>query len=316
MWSDFVSHDDVPIPTPAAAAAAAAAPINEPPPPSEPAPLPLPLRTYTQFNDALPPHKVQGPPSVFSAVTTPTTANNPQWSAALGGRGIRAGAGLSPDTPGGPGSGYFGHWQAAYPPGVYGANSRKSSFETSVSNRAPKHGGAGTRGSMAMAPAETSGAGAGLPSLQLHVSLLWATNTFRLTISTSLLINYPSPAFMSLPLQLSVTGFVMRAGVIISLEGERRRAHICLLQEEDEEDGQDETEEAWRGKRRSPGLSILPSLTFDSEVGQADKHALRNVGKVEKFVAEVLRKAIEDELVFPNYYTIDLPPPPSRAPSQ
>ena len=54
----------------------------------------------------------------------------------------------------------------------------------------------------------------GLPSLQMRLSLDWATTSFRLRISTSLLINYPSAAFMSLPLTLSVTGFVMRAGVI------------------------------------------------------------------------------------------------------
>ncbi len=54
-------------------------------------------------------------------------------------------------------------------------------------------------------------------------------------------------------------------------------------------------------------MNILPNLTFESEVGEHEKHVLKNVGKVEKFVAEVIRKGLEDELVFPNYYTIDLP---------
>jgi distribution and morphology protein 12 len=138
---------------------------------------------------------------------------------------------------------------------------------------------------------------------------------------------------MSLPLTLSVTGFVMKAGLILALEGECRRAHLCLVEEDDDED----TEEALspphqqpalpgfvspsqtylpeyahpRAKKPTPGMSILPSLSFESEVGQHDKHVLKNVGKVEKFIGEVLRKGLEDELVFPNYYTIDLPEPRS-----
>ncbi|SPO24732.1 related to mitochondrial inheritance component mdm12 [Ustilago trichophora] len=141
-----------------------------------------------------------------------------------------------------------------------------------------------------------------LPSLQMRLSLVWPTTTFRLTISTSLLINYPSPAFMSLPLTLSVTGFVMRAGLIIALEGEHQRAHVCLVEEEQEGE-----EDMNAGKKLSPGMNILPTVTFESEVGEHQKHVLKNVGKVEKFVVEVMRKGLEDELVYPNFYTIDLP---------
>ena len=147
-----------------------------------------------------------------------------------------------------------------------------------------------------------------LPSLQMRLSLVWPTTTFRLTISTSLLINYPSPAFMSLPLTLSVTGFVMRAGLIVALEGEHQRAHVCLVEEE-----QDEQQDGVAGKRLGPGMSILPTVTFESEVGEHEKHVLKNVGKVEKFVAEVMRKGLEDELVYPNYYTIDLPASKGRS---
>lgn len=146
-----------------------------------------------------------------------------------------------------------------------------------------------------------------LPSLQMRLSLLWPTTTFRLTISTSLLINYPSPAFMSLPLTLSVTGLVLRAGLIIALEGEHQRAHVCLVEEENEDEDDAAAAAAGTAKKVSAGMNILPTITFDSEVGEHEKHVLKNVGKVEKFVAEVMRKGLEDELVYPNYYTIDLP---------
>lgn len=138
-----------------------------------------------------------------------------------------------------------------------------------------------------------------LPSLQMHLALHWSTTTFRLTISTSILINYPSPAFMSLPLTLRLTGFSLSSGLIIALEGEHQRAHICLVE--------DDAETPADGKRVSAGMSILKELTFESEVGEHEKHVLKNVGKVERFVGEVIRKGLEDELVYPNYYTVDLP---------
>ncbi len=54
------------------------------------------------------------------------------------------------------------------------------------------------------------------------------------------------------------------------------------------------------------GQRILPSLQIESEIGHADAHVLRNVGKVEKFITDVVRKTLVDELVFPNYHTIAL----------
>jgi distribution and morphology protein 12 len=54
------------------------------------------------------------------------------------------------------------------------------------------------------------------------------------------------------------------------------------------------------------GQRLLPSLQIESEIGDADAHVLRNVGKVEKFITDVVRKTLVDELVFPNYHTIAL----------
>lgn len=118
---------------------------------------------------------------------------------------------------------------------------------------------------------------------------------------------------MSLPLTLSMTGFVMRAGLIVALEGEHQRAHVCLVEEESDEADESIVGRGEANKHNSAGFNILPNLTFESEVGEHEKHVLKNVGKVEKFVAEVIRKGLEDELVYPNYYTIDLPASKSRS---
>lgn len=346
----------------------------------------IPLRTYTQFDDAAPPNRIHGPPSVVSASVagsgpmTPAAAAgvanvfSQQWSTALASRGIRA-AGMgsatslpqtqvtSPVDSVPPSPGYFQHWQQHQQLATTGfvpysvINSRQTSLDasslrgggsgpqSSVSQIGVKRdsnslhpplggtyaNGLGPRASMraTSAPSFRSISGQNspgeereavaspssasqLPSLQMRLSLVWPTTTFRLTITTSLLINYPSAAFMSLPLTLSVTGFMMRCGVIVALEGEHQRAHVCLVQEQDDERdpafvSAGQAAAGSEKKLNSAGINILPQLTFESEVGQHEKHVLKNVGKVEKFIAEVIRKGLEDELVYPNYYTIDLP---------
>ncbi|SPO23025.1 related to mitochondrial inheritance component mdm12 [Ustilago trichophora] len=376
IWPDFVSIDDPPLrrrgarhATPASNATTLVESPTETLPPHHGSVGmgAIPLRTYTQFDDAAPPNRIHGPPSVVSASVPGTPAAGigggpngyyQQWSTALASRGIRS-AGLggaaslpqtqvtSPIDSVPPSPGYFQHWQQTTAGlGQYSANnSRQTSFDASSF----RGGGPGPQSSVSqigvkrdsnsLHPPHPSGGMYGgrpfmrstptasfrslsgqispgddrevapspssspqLPSLQMRLSLVWPTTTFRLTVSTSLLINYPSPAFMSLPLTLSVTGFVMRSGLIVALEGEHQRAHVCLVEEEQEGE-----EDMNAGKRLSPGMNILPTVTFESEVGEHEKHVLKNVGKVEKFVAEVMRKGLEDELVYPNYYTIDLP---------
>ncbi|EST07527.2 Mitochondrial distribution and morphology protein 12 [Kalmanozyma brasiliensis GHG001] len=380
IWPDFVSIDDPPLRrrgTRHATPASNATTLVESPTETFAAGHggEMPLRTYTQFDDAVPPNRIHGPASVISASVAGSVPATPgmglggangyyqQWSTALASRGIRA-AGLGgsslPQTqvtspveiP--PSPGYFQHWQQQQQSGPshlglpYSANnSRQTSFDatsllgggpgpqSSVSQIGAKRdsnslhpplpgnglhwNGTGGRPSLRSTPAASYRSLSGqispnepreatpapssasqLPSLQMRLSLHWPTTTFRLTVTTSILINYPSPAFMSLPLTLCITGFSLTSGLIVALEGEHQRAHICLVEE-------DTDVSPAEGKKVSAGMSVLPQLTFESEVGEHEKHVLKNVGKVEKFVAEVIRKGLEDELVYPNYYTIDLP---------
>src|ERR1700722_16757063 len=72
----------------------------------------------------------------------------------------------------------------------------------------------------------------GLPNLQLHFQITWQSD-LRITLTTSLLINYPSPMFMSLPIKLSVTGLLFAGEIAVAYEGERRRVHLCILDDLD-----------------------------------------------------------------------------------
>ncbi|KAF9469409.1 hypothetical protein BDZ94DRAFT_1244374 [Collybia nuda] len=162
------------------------------------------------------------------------------------------------------------------------------------------------------------------PNLQTHLHVNWHSN-LRITLTTSLLINYPSPMFMSLPIKLSVIGLVFNGELAVAYEGERRRVHICILDDLDpygpagdrpKRDSTSSTppeldeESPSTGVPTRPskplpvGQRLLPSIYIESEIGQADKHVLKNVTRVERFIQDVIRKTVEEELVFPNFHTL------------
>ncbi|KAJ7154273.1 hypothetical protein C8R46DRAFT_1166109 [Mycena filopes] len=171
-----------------------------------------------------------------------------------------------------------------------------------------------------------------LPNLgPLHLHINWPSD-LRITLTTSLLINYPSPMFMSLPIKLSVTGLIFTGEIAVAYEGERKRVHLCIL---DDLDPYGPAAGVSRPKRdsldglRTPldldpdaidspmggsyprsskplpvGQRLLPSIYIESEIGQTDKHVLKNVTRVERFIQDVIRKTVEEELVFPNFHTL------------
>lgn len=172
------------------------------------------------------------------------------------------------------------------------------------------------------------------PNLQLHLHITWQSN-LRVMLTTSLLINYPSPMFMSLPIKLSVTGLFFNGEVVVGYEGERRRVHLCIVDELDPYgplgfggdrpkrdtpssgtpvEVEDEVPPsaggngggARAGKPLPIGQRLLPTICIESEIGQADKHVLKNVTRVERFIQDVIRKTVEEELVFPNFQTFVL----------
>ncbi|CAE6530502.1 unnamed protein product [Rhizoctonia solani] len=170
------------------------------------------------------------------------------------------------------------------------------------------------------------------PALQMHLHVLFHSN-LRLTVKTSVLLNYPSESFLTLPVKLRVTGLVFDGEVVVAYEGPRRRVHLCIVDDLDPyglasdrrnrrsndslprpgvENGPPGTPERMQPSpspvdRSTPiGQRLLPSILIETEIGQTDKHVLRNVSRVERFLQDVLRKTLEDELVFPNFHTIIL----------
>ncbi|KAG9285901.1 hypothetical protein G9A89_013326 [Geosiphon pyriformis] len=121
---------------------------------------------------------------------------------------------------------------------------------------------------------------------QIQLLLSYQGN-MRMTVSTELRMNYPSMMFMSLPIKLTVTGFNFseECAVIAYL---RQRINFCFLEPKDLNE------------------SLLKDVHIESEVGDKGKQVLKNVGKIERFIVDQLRKVIEEDFVFPSYYSIDL----------
>lgn len=128
----------------------------------------------------------------------------------------------------------------------------------------------------------------------------------RISLTADILLDYPMPNFVGIPLQLNVTG-ISFDGVAI-LAHIKRKAHFCFLGPEDADalvggDGGDAGEE---GHPRKPVGSLFDEIKVESEIGQrgsSTKPVLKNVGKVERFVLEQVRRIFENELVYPSFWT-------------
>ncbi|GBB84933.1 hypothetical protein RclHR1_11500008 [Rhizophagus clarus] len=120
---------------------------------------------------------------------------------------------------------------------------------------------------------------------QIHISVLYKGN-MKMVISTELYMNYPSLMFMSLPVRLTITGFEFSATAVVAYL--RNRINFCFLEPKDSEE------------------SLLKEVFIESEIGDKEKQVLKNVGKLEKFIVDQLRKIIDEDFVFPSYHSIEL----------
>ncbi|CAG8469033.1 3780_t:CDS:2 [Funneliformis caledonium] len=120
---------------------------------------------------------------------------------------------------------------------------------------------------------------------QIHIAITYKGN-MKMTISTELYMNYPSLMFMSLPVRLTVTGFEFSATAVIAYL--RHRINFCFLEPKDPEE------------------SLLKDVHIESEIGDKEKQVLKNVGKLEKFIVDQLRKLIDEDFVFPSYQSLEL----------
>ncbi|MCJ1236983.1 Mitochondrial distribution and morphology protein 12 [Varicellaria rhodocarpa] len=163
-------------------------------------------------------------------------------------------------------------------------------------------------------PSETHGLEPDPSDLQivLHVSY---SGSVRLSLTAEILLDYPMPSFVGIPLKLNITGLTFD-GVALIAYLHNRRAHFCFLGQEDAETLVNVDTPAYNGDGRSAGGTkadgcadkvggLLREIRVESEIGQKEggRQVLKNVGKVEKFVLEQVRRIFEDEFVYPSFWT-------------
>lgn len=133
----------------------------------------------------------------------------------------------------------------------------------------------------------------------------------HLSLTAELLLDYPMPAFVGIPVHLKITGLSFDGVGVVAKIG--RRAHFCFLSPEDAQayadtpDRGDETAvDDGEKEEDGPIGGLLKEVKVESEIGQSGdggRQTLRNVGKVERFVLEKVRSIFEDELVYPSFWT-------------
>jgi distribution and morphology protein 12 len=143
--------------------------------------------------------------------------------------------------------------------------------------------------------------------IQVVAHVKYAGN-LRLSLTAEILLDYPMPSFVGIPLQLNITGLAFDGVAILAYI--RKRAHVCFLSSEDAEAfvGQEDVFEDASGApsvRTGRTGGLLEEIRVESEIGQKEngKQVLKNVGKVEKFVLEQVRRIFEDEFVYPSFWT-------------
>jgi mitochondrial distribution and morphology protein 12 len=119
-----------------------------------------------------------------------------------------------------------------------------------------------------------------------------------LSLTAMILLDYPMPSFVGIPVKLNITGLSFD-GVAVLAFTRKKNIHFCFLSHEDavamvggDDIGADDG-------------GLLKEIKVESEIGQREggKQSLKNVGKVEKFVLEQVRKIFEEEFVYPSFWT-------------
>lgn len=185
----------------------------------------------------------------------------------------------------------------------------------------------------------------------LHITY---NGNLSLSLTAEILLDYPMPNFVGIPLALKITGMSFDGVALLAYMNARKRknpskeqesvfaeadaskedaegdgkgkCHFSFLTPEDAKliignrdnteamDGLDcstpvqdvKTRHAPPAQEERRGLgALLREIKVETEIGRQEngKQVLKNVGKVEKFVIEQMRRIFEEEFVWPSFWT-------------
>lgn len=131
----------------------------------------------------------------------------------------------------------------------------------------------------------------------------------RMMLTAEIMLDYPMPSFIKIPLRLSITG-VSFDGIAI-LAYMKNNMHFCFLDPEDANTlvgssfANEQSESSKSADTKTSIGSLLQEIRVETEIGRQEngKQVLKNVSKVERFVLEQVRRIFEEEFVFPSFWT-------------
>ncbi|KAF1946821.1 hypothetical protein EJ02DRAFT_197640 [Clathrospora elynae] len=136
----------------------------------------------------------------------------------------------------------------------------------------------------------------------------------KMSLTAEILLDYPMQSFVGIPLKLNITGLTFDGVAILAYI--KKRAHFCFLSPDDadalvgSETGFNGLQTDSQGQNLRPVErpkigGLLENIKVESEIGGqgSGKQVLKNVGKVESFVLEQVRRIFEDEFVYPSFWT-------------
>ena len=136
----------------------------------------------------------------------------------------------------------------------------------------------------------------------------------KMSLTAEILLDYPMPSFVGIPLKLNITGLTFDGVAILAYI--KKRAHFCFLSPEDADaliGGDTNLDSPPTDVRRREQQTLqrprvgglLEHIKVESVIGKQEngKQVLKNVGKVETFILEQVRRIFEDEFVYPSFWT-------------
>lgn len=160
--------------------------------------------------------------------------------------------------------------------------------------------------------------------LQMIVEINY-NGDLQLEVTVNLLLNYPSPKFISLPIKLHVTALKIHSiAAIAYLKKSVYFSFLCDIDDKNSDyfssaapstNGTTPTGKASvdgnfvdyvAGPNNRERIDIIKKVRIESEIGEVENNILRNVGKVEKFIVDQLRSIVRDEVAWPSWVCFDM----------
>lgn len=141
-------------------------------------------------------------------------------------------------------------------------------------------------------------------------------------VTVNLLVNYPSAQFITLPIKLHITDLVIHSLAAVAYL--KKCIFISFLCDLNDTKSEYFTKSNGGSERaaNSPSaggnfvdysapttherIDVIKSVKIESEIGELGNNVLRNVGKVERFLVDQLRKIIREEIAWPSWVCFDL----------